>query len=55
MAASDLYTVISGDTLHSIARRFGTDARAIARDNNMSQSTTLFSPGMTLRVPSQVD
>ncbi len=50
----DLYTVISGDTLHSIARRFGTDARAIARDNNMSQSTTLLT-GMTLRVPSQVD
>ena len=50
----DLYTVISGDTLHSIARRFGTNARAIARDNNMSQATTLLT-GMTLRVPSQVD
>ena len=50
----DLYTVISGDTLHSIALRFGTDARAIARDNNMSQSTTLLT-GMTLRIPSQVD
>ena len=50
----DLYTVLSGDTLHSIARRFGTNARVIARDNNMSQSTTLLT-GMTLRVPSQVD
>ena len=50
----DLYTVLRGDTLHSIARRFGTNAQAIARDNNMSQSTTLLT-GMTLRVPSQVD
>ena len=50
----DLYTVISGDTLHSIAHRFGTNVRSIARNNNMSQSTTLLT-GMTLRVPSQVD
>ena len=51
----EVYTVIEGDTLYSIARRFGTDVRDIARHNNMSLSTTLLT-GMTLRVPSsQVD
>ena len=45
------YTVVGGDTLYSIARRFGVDAAEIARRNNMSLSSTLLT-GMELRIPS---
>ena len=44
-----LYKVVNGDTLFGIARRFGLDAREIARQNNMSLSSTLLA-GMTLRI-----
>ena len=44
-----LYMVVNGDTLYGIARRFGLDAREIARQNNMSLSSTLLA-GMTLRI-----
>jgi membrane-bound lytic murein transglycosylase D len=43
------YKVVKGDTLYGIARRFGLDARAIARHNNMSLSSTLLA-GMTLQI-----
>lgn len=44
------YTVVRGDTLYGIARRFGVDAEAIARRNNLSLSSTLLT-GMQLRIP----
>ena len=47
-----LYTVVQGDTLYSIARRFGLSARDIARQNNISLSTTLLT-GMQLRIKPQ--
>ena len=49
-ASEDSYTVVRGDTLYSIARRFGIDANQIARHNNMSLSSTLLT-GMELRIP----
>lgn len=53
-AAEDdrFYTVVKGDTLYSIARRFGLRARDLARRNNISLSTTLLM-GMTLKITSQ--
>ena len=47
-----IYTVVKGDTLYSIARRFGLRARDLARQNNVSLSTTLLA-GMTLKITSQ--
>ena len=47
-----LYVVAKGDTLYSIARKFGLRARDIARENNISLSTTLL-PGMTLEINKQ--
>ena len=47
-----LYVVTKGDTLYSIARKFGLRARDIARENNISLSTTLL-PGMTLEINRQ--
>lgn len=52
-AAEDSYTVVRGDTLYSIARRFGIAADQIARRNNMSLSSTLLT-GMELHIPSQL-
>ena len=46
------YTVVRGDTLYSIARRFGVNAAQIARHNNMSLSSTLLT-GMELQIPGQ--
>ena len=46
------YVVAKGDTLYSIARKFGLRARDIARQNNISLSTTLL-PGMTLQIKRQ--
>ena len=43
-----------GDTLYSIARRFGISAEEIARRNNISLSSTLLT-GMELRIPQSVD
>lgn len=51
-AVDGSYTVVRGDTLYSIARRFGVQATEIARRNQMSLSSTLLT-GMELRIPSQ--
>jgi membrane-bound lytic murein transglycosylase D len=48
-ADTQFYTVVKGDTLASIARKFGLQARELARQNNISLSTTLMT-GMTLRI-----
>ena len=45
------YKVVRGDTLFSIASRFGLEVEEIARTNNMSVSSTLLT-GMTLRIQS---
>ena len=46
------YTVVKGDTLYAIARRFGIDAKQIARQNNMDMSSVLLA-GMTLEIVNQ--
>ena len=51
-AVENSYTVVRGDTLYSIARRFGVNAAQIARHNNMSLSSTLLT-GMELQIPGQ--
>lgn len=48
--SDDSYTVVGGDTLYGIARRFGVEPAEIARRNNMSLSSTLLT-GMQLRIP----
>ena len=45
-----VYTVVLGDTLYSIARKFGREPNEIARQNNMSLSSTLLA-GTTLQIP----
>jgi len=47
-----VYKVVRGDTLFSIASRFGLHVEEIARTNNMSVSSTLLT-GMTLRIQSE--
>ena len=47
---SGSYTVVGGDTLYGIARRFGVEAAAIARRNNLSLSSALLA-GMELHIP----
>jgi len=49
-----IYTVIKGDTLYSIARKFGLNPEEIARQNNISLTTTLLT-GTTLKIPTLVD
>ena len=44
------YTVVKGDTLYSIARKFGIEPHDIARENNISLSSTLLA-GTTLQIP----
>ena len=44
------YTVVRGDTLSSIARRFGTTFTAIARENNLPDPNRIFA-GQVLRIP----
>ncbi len=44
-----LYTVAKGDTLYSIARKFGLQVEDLARQNSISLTTTLLS-GMTLKI-----
>ena len=46
---NNLYTVVKGDTLYSIARKFDLRAEELARQNNISLSTTLLT-GMTLKI-----
>ncbi len=48
------YTVIKGDTLYSIAHKFGLRPEAIARQNNISLTTTLLT-GTTLTIPTIID
>lgn len=43
------YTVKSGDTLHRIAKRFGTSVKAIEAENNLS--TTKIKVGQKLKIP----
>lgn len=45
----DVYTVRRGDTLYSIAWRYGVDYRQLARLNNIDKSYTIF-PGQKLRL-----
>ena len=45
-----VYTVVQGDTLYSIARKFGREPNEIARQNNISLSSTLLA-GTTLQIP----
>jgi membrane-bound lytic murein transglycosylase D len=52
--AVSIYTVVRGDTLYSIARKFGLDANDIAQQNNMSLTSTLLT-GMELRIRTAVD
>lgn len=44
-----LYTVVRGDTLFGIARKFGLEVRELAHQNNLSPSAKL-ATGMTLKV-----
>jgi len=48
------YKVQSGDTLYSIARRFGTDARTVAELNGMEAGDQLRA-GRTIRLPGGAD
>lgn len=50
----ETYTVVRGDTLYSVARRFGVRARDLARHNNMSTSSTLLA-GTRLRIMPAAD
>jgi membrane-bound lytic murein transglycosylase D len=49
-----VYTVIKGDTLYSIARKFGLNPEEIARQNNISLTTTLLT-GTTLKISPLAD
>ena len=49
-AGGGSYTVVGGDTLYGIARRFGVDVADIARRNNLSLSSALLI-GMELHIP----
>ena len=44
------YTVKSGDTLSSIAAKYGVTVASIVKENDISASATLF-PGQTLNIP----
>lgn len=44
------YTVKSGDTLSSIAAKYGVTVASIVKENNISASATLF-PGQNLNIP----
>ena len=46
---SGFYTVRSGDTLYSIARRFGLDSRELARWNQLGDGSLIY-PGQRLRL-----
>jgi LysM repeat protein len=47
------YTVKSGDTLHKIAKRFGTNVKAIEAENNLS--TTKIKVGQKLKIPGKAE
>ncbi len=48
-ASAQTYTVVRGDTLFGIARKFGLEVRELAHQNNLSPSAKL-ATGMTLKV-----
>ena len=52
--AGGQYTVVQGDTLYSIARKFGLQPEDLARQNNISLTTTLLT-GTTLNIPTAID
>ena len=47
------HVVAAGDTLYSIAGRYGTSVEAIQRANNLADAT--IHPGMRLRIPPQAE
>ena len=47
------YTVKSGDTLHRIAKKFGTSVKAIEAENNLS--TTKIKVGEKLKIPAKAE
>jgi LysM repeat protein len=47
------YTVKSGDTLHRIAKRFGTSVKAIEAENSLS--TTKIKVGQKLKIPAKAE
>lgn len=52
-ADSETYTVVHGDTLLSIARRYGVDLTALARTNGLNVNTPLHI-GAVLHVPGRI-
>ncbi len=48
------YTVATGDTLYSIARKFGLPVEELARQNSIALTTTLL-VGTTLKIPATAD
>jgi LysM repeat protein len=52
-AEAETYTVVHGDTLMSIARRYGVDLTALARTNGLNVNAPLHI-GVVLHVPGQV-
>jgi N-acetylmuramoyl-L-alanine amidase len=53
VAESETYTVVHGDTLISIARRYGVDLTALARTNGLNVNAPLHI-GVVLHVPGQI-
>jgi LysM repeat protein len=54
-AASGTYRVRAGDTLASIARRYGVSLSALASANRNLRNPNLLRPGMVLRIPSHTE
>jgi N-acetylmuramoyl-L-alanine amidase len=52
-AEAETYTVVHGDTLMSIARRYGVDLTALARTNGLNVNAPLHI-GVVLHVPGQI-
>lgn len=53
--ASNTYRVRAGDTLASIARRYGVSLSALASANRNLRNPNLLRPGMVLRIPSHTE
>jgi len=52
-SSATTYTVKSGDTLHKIAKHFGTSVKAIEAENNLS--TTKIKVGQKLKIPAKAE